>query len=743
MRRVMLTLGILAFLAQSSPADWRGWGVHEGRLGQSAGVTRIEAQTASDNRFHWNKDSWSSQIGQKAYISTHEFLGMTVENALQSISFDVVDGNWVNVYWNIIVEDSNGGRGVISPAKNSETSSGFLPGTPTLDYSVLVADQDWIGPVGEGVANWDDIKNLLITVGPSPELPDTLTGAAHGQNDPRYQPENWKDWASDSGIEAAWLDGFMIVFGQSNGTDFMEERTVIDNLLINGAPIEIVSRPQGSTYAAEDITETSARLYGGIVHDGGAECSFRYHYWREDKPADKTVTAWECCHWRSDTLGVIVDVRPGTTYQYVLEVMNDFGDDLRWYAARTFTTLGDPLPDELLVGQYLFAGSAQDSSGMENHGVVLGDPNWIVDMIGGMSRTAMALDGIHDGAQLPRSIDLDWTMALWMRTDDPGRIGLDGTGSFWNGFGLVNGDVPGFADDFGLAFQSYSLSYGVGAVGDPGTTIVAQNSIIDTEWHHIAATRNALTGQLALFLDGDPAMNLMPDPNNPNEVIEVPVVGYGPVGPKEAPQSLLVGSINGESGKYLFGEVADTRLYNYVLDPNEIAALAGLLAVKPMENLVAISDPDTGLPLTALALDWEPTATLVLGSTSFAGPPKHAQFPPYNADNFNLDAPASADDQAFMRTVFPIPVRTVFLLERGANDSGFIQALDAVGDPVGSSVAFSPADFFDTGYLFLGQTGGGLRIDARTPIYGIAIYPPEDGPLGVDPVSISGIAVLP
>jgi hypothetical protein len=743
MKRVMLTLGILAFLAQSSSADYRGWGVHEGRLGQSAGVTRIEAQTSSDYRYHWDKSDWNTQIGQKVYISTDEFLGMTIENALQSISYDVVDGNWVNVYWNIVVEDTNGGRAVISPAKNSQTSSGFIPGTPTLDYSILVADQNWIGPVGEGVANWNDIKDLIIAMGPAPELPDTLSGSATGQGDPRYQVENWKDWAEDSGIESAFLDGFMIVFGQSTGTKMMEERTVIDNLLINGASIHIFSRPQGSTYAAKDITETSARLYGGIVHDGGAECSIRYHYWREDDPANKMTTDWECCHWRSDTLGVIVDLRPGTTYQYVLEVMNDFGDDLRWYAARTFTTLGDPLPEELLVGHYAFAGNALDSSGMENHGVIFGDPNWIVDMIGGVARTAIALDGIQDGVQLPRSISLDWTMALWMRTDDPGRMGLGGPGNFWNGYGLINGEIPGFADDFGLAFQSYSLSYGVGAVGDPGTTLVAQNVIFDTEWHHVAATRDAYTGHLALFLDGEPAMNLVPDPNNPNDVIEVPVEGMGPVGPKEAPQSLLVGSINGDPGKYLFGEVADTRLYNYVLDVNEIAALVGLLEVKPMENLVAISDPGTGLPLTALALDWEPTATLVLGATTFAGPPMHAQFPPENADNFNLDAPASADDQAFMRTVFPVAVRTVFLLERGANDTGYIQALDAAGEPVGSKVAFSPDDFFDTGYSFLNQKGGGLRIDARTPVFGIVIYPPDDGPLGVDPVSISGIAVLP
>ena len=129
--------------------------------------------------------------------------------------------------------------------------------------------------------------------------------------------------------------------------------------------------------------------------------------------------------------------------------------------------------------------------------------------------------------------------------------------------------------------------------------------------------------------------------------------------------------------------------------------------------------------------------------STFAGPPAWPQYPSYQADNYNLEALASADNQPYMFTLFPQPVSTVFLLERGADDGGYVQALDNGGIPLGVAIPFGPGDYLDTGYTFLGQTGGGLRIDSEVPIYGIVIFPPDGGPLGVDPVSIAGIPVLP
>ncbi len=80
-------------------------------------------------------------------------------------------------------------------------------------------------------------------------------------------------------------------------------------------------------------------------------------------------------------------------------------------------------------------------------------------------------------------------------------------------------------------------------------------------------------------------------------------------------------------------------------------------------------------------------------------------------------------------------------MERGANDSGFFQALDADGNPTGEMVAFTAADFQlpDAGLKIVGQDAGGIEIRSDVPIGGLVILPPEGGVHSIDPASISAI----
>jgi hypothetical protein len=90
-----------------------------------------------------------------------------------------------------------------------------------------------------------------------------------------------------------------------------------------------------------------------------------------------------------------------------------------------------------------------------------------------------------------------------------------------------------------------------------------------------------------------------------------------------------------------------------------------------------------------------------------------------------------------------VPVTTIFILERGANDSGFFQPIDADGNPISAAVPFTADDFkfesTDT-LKIQDQPVGGTVITAEVPINGLEIYPPTDGVLGIDPASISAIA---
>ena len=155
-------------------------------------------------------------------------------------------------------------------------------------------------------------------------------------------------------------------------------------------------------------------------------------------------------------------------------------------------------------------------------------------------------------------------------------------------------------------------------------------------------------------------------------------------------------------------------------------------------------EPVTGVEVTAdngevISIEGIEAKDLILGTTTFAGAPKYGDQPPANADDFNVGSSASSDDQAYMETLFAQPVGKIYLLEKGANDSGYIQAIGANGTPAGGRVAFTAATFFKSANKFGGQTGGGIVISAATPIYGIRILPPDTGALGVDAVCVAGV----
>ena len=82
---------------------------------------------------------------------------------------------------------------------------------------------------------------------------------------------------------------------------------------------------------------------------------------------------------------------------------------------------------------------------------------------------------------------------------------------------------------------------------------------------------------------------------------------------------------------------------------------------------------------------------------------------------------------------------TIFIIERGGNDSGFIQPLNAAGESVGEPQPFATASWFKATVMIGGQTAGAIVLASSAPISGIKFLPPAGGVTGVDPASISGV----
>jgi predicted esterase len=177
--------------------------------------------------------------------------------------------------------------------------------------------------------------------------------------------------------------------------------------------------------------------------------------------------------------------------------------------------------------------------------------------------------------------------------------------------------------------------------------------------------------------------------------------------------------------------IDDIRLYDQT-------TLPALIEIAPAESFLATGDGGTLLSVNGIN-----AGRMILGTTTFPNPPQYRNYPPRFADDFNLSSASAAEGQPYMTIMYAEPVTTIFIAENGGNDSGYAQALDANGEPMGGKVAWGPASFLTTGYEFLSQPGAALVITAKEPIYGVMFLPPDAGTLGIDVMSAPALPLVP
>jgi len=97
--------------------------------------------------------------------------------------------------------------------------------------------------------------------------------------------------------------------------------------------------------------------------------------------------------------------------------------------------------------------------------------------------------------QVARPVSDDFTIEFWVKTSMTSPTGTQ----WYQGAGLVDGEMSGLVNDFGIALLNDKAAFGV---GNPDVTIQSTTTINDGNWHHIAATRLRNSGQLLLYVDG-------------------------------------------------------------------------------------------------------------------------------------------------------------------------------------------------------------------------------------------------
>jgi O-glycosyl hydrolase len=250
------------------------------------------------------------------------------------------------------------------------------------------------------------------------------------------------------------------------------------------------------------------------------------------------------------------------------------------------TNVTPALPSIRPLAWYRFENNAADASGNGNAGYISNAVSFVTGKLGAQ---AAQFDGASAFVRIPRVISNHFTIALWLKTTTTG-----GTGQWWAGKGLLDGEVGGSVDDFGLALVGSKAALGV---GNPDTTLSSTTSVNDGQWHHIAATRDAVGGAMQLYVDGT-----------------LQASGSGPIGARTAPPYLRIGSIQtGSSAGFLSGTIDDVQLFDRVFSAAEIPVLMNhppsinssgnyaVLAGRTLSITNVGSDPDS----PAQALSWK------------------------------------------------------------------------------------------------------------------------------------------
>jgi len=157
-------------------------------------------------------------------------------------------------------------------------------------------------------------------------------------------------------------------------------------------------------------------------------------------------------------------------------------------------------------------------------------------------------NGSSGFVQVPRLIgETDFTIVFWLRTTTTG-----GGPNWYSGRGLVDGEMGGSANDFGVALVGAKIGFGI---GNPDLTLPSVKSVNNGAWHQVAVTRSSSSGAMKIYVDG-----------------ALDSSTTGPTGARTAPAALRIGSIQtGTANGYLSGSISDVAFYDQVLTADQIA----------------------------------------------------------------------------------------------------------------------------------------------------------------------------
>ncbi len=285
----------------------------------------------------------------------------------------------------------------------------------------------------------------------------------------------------------------------------------------------------------------------------------------------------------------------GTTYFYVVAAQGAASESVN---SSEVSAMPGSYSSWVLAGNPVAYWPLNETSGTIAHEVVRGsngvhNGSYIAGFTGvagagfPLPHRAIRYDGISGYTVIPRLIgNGSFSIAFWIQTTATG-----GTPNWYNGRGIVDGEVAGAAGDFGVALVGNKIGFGI---GNPDTTLQSVRAINTGTWRHVVVTRDSMSGQMRIYIDGTLDATLV-----------------GPTGAKTAPPAMRIGAL--QTGiNFLLAAISDVAMYDRSLAAEEVATLYSaatglfydvMLTVAPLGSGFTLNWPGNGHLLEATNLN--------------------------------------------------------------------------------------------------------------------------------------------
>ncbi|MEO5921125.1 MAG: LamG-like jellyroll fold domain-containing protein [Pseudolysinimonas sp.] len=437
-----------------------------------------------------------------------------------------------------------------------------VPSTPSLSYSAFT-NTYWSGS-GTTVYYRPAAASGSFTV------TGTATDAASGIASYGY-PALGTNWTSTpgalgintyswSGAPAAPGTVNVTAVGNSSGVSANSPFTLtVDSTAPTGSAVSYASATTTNTTISVGFTtgtdattgigtrllqRASASLTGTTCGSFGAFATTSGGTNPASSPVADVVTAGSCYMYQYVVADGVGNVQTAGSANVVKVALT--------YSATVSGTSG--LVSYWRLGEALATSPMDDITATNNDGTYFNTPTvGVTGAINGDTDKAVQFDGVNDYATAARQISTNFSIEFWVKSTQnfSNDFGSPHCTFWWQGAGLVDADVGGAGNDFGISMCSGKI---IAGVGNPDTNVVTAATYNDGAWHHVVFTRTQSTGALVLYVDGASAGSAT---GNTNALTAAATVNFG----------RSTAGVN-----YFAGTLDEMSFYNVALSAATVAA---------------------------------------------------------------------------------------------------------------------------------------------------------------------------